>query len=129
MVEAHYQSYTGLNGQCGRMLALAIAFTIAGCAILMSEEDLLSEGLSRTAEFAVDYETLARCFDRERPGPVVEEGRRRAEGRFESEERHRDGEQDAAHPVRAPTLGTLPIRGNPRIKVAAAAMQPTRHAA
>ncbi len=69
MVEAHYQSYTGLNGQCGRMLALAIAFTIAGCAILMSEEDLLSEGLSRTAEFAVDYETLARCFDRERQLP------------------------------------------------------------
>ena len=70
MVEAHYQSYTGLNGQCGRMLALAIAFTIAGCAILMSEEDLLSEGLSRTAEFAVDYETLARCFDRERQRPI-----------------------------------------------------------
>ncbi len=70
MVEAHYQSYTGLNGQCGRMLALAIAFTIAGCAFLMSREKLLSEGISRTAEFAVDYETLARCFDRERQLPI-----------------------------------------------------------
>ena len=69
MVEAHYQSYTGLNGRCGRMLVLAIALMIAGCAILMSEEDLLSEGISRTAEFAVDYETLARCFDRERQLP------------------------------------------------------------
>ena len=51
--------------------SFTIAFTIAGCAILMSEEDLLSEGLSRTAEFAVDYETLARCFDRERQLPFL----------------------------------------------------------
>ncbi len=62
---------TGLNGQCGRMLALAIAFTIAGCGQLPdSREKLLSEGVSRTAEFALDYETLARCFDRERDIPI-----------------------------------------------------------
>ncbi len=62
---------TGLNGQCGRMLALAIAFTIAGCEQLPdSREKLLSEGVSRTAEFALDFETLARCFERERDIPI-----------------------------------------------------------